>query len=132
IGSIGLSVSRRTRPLAYCTGIALTANVLANFALIPPLGAKGAAIATPIGWGVYLAAIRVAARSHARWRFPYTTLLRTALARGAPYAAATLAIPDGLPRLSIIVVKVVLVAALYVLALWALGERRASAPVAAA
>jgi O-antigen/teichoic acid export membrane protein len=48
----GISFARRTRYLPLIAGAAALANVLLNFALIPPFGMVGAAVATAIGYAV--------------------------------------------------------------------------------
>jgi O-antigen/teichoic acid export membrane protein len=122
IGSIGLAVSRRTRPLVYASLIGLAVNVVANLVLIPPLGAKGAAIATPIGWAVYLGAVHLWARGHAAWDFPFLTLARSGLASALGYAAAVLLVPERLSDAAGAAAEVGTVAVVYVVVLAVSGE----------
>lgn len=82
VGNIGLAVGRNTRLLLLGSGSAVLANVIANLALIPPLGVRGAAIATAIGaTASVLVPLRLSAR-YATWHFPYETLARAAIAGG--------------------------------------------------
>lgn len=131
IGSTGLTVSRRTRQLVYGSLIGLGANVVANLILIPPYGALGAAISTPIGTAAFLFSTRIWARRHATWHFPYGTLSRAAAA-GALGVGAALAVMQPLDS---DVARLVLTAAaggiVYVLALWLFGERRGGESVTA-
>jgi O-antigen/teichoic acid export membrane protein len=124
IPAAGLTSTKRTRELFYAAGIGLMANVLANLALIPPFGMMGAAIATPIGTGVYLVAVFAWARHRAAWHLPVGTLVRCALASGGSYVAARLAV--GLPSSEVVavVVGLVVAAASYVALLWLLGEHK--------
>jgi O-antigen/teichoic acid export membrane protein len=125
-GNAGLVVSRQSRPLIYASAIALALNVGANLLLIPPLGIKGAAIATPVGNAAFLVAAQYWSRRYATWRFPFATLARTAAAAALGLGAARLLLFLEQPLASI-TVRVVAFAVVYVVALWALGERKASA-----
>jgi O-antigen/teichoic acid export membrane protein len=122
IGSIGLAVARRTRPLVYASAIGLAVNVAANLVLIPPFGAKGAAIATPIGWAVYLAAVHLWARGYASWAFPFVTLARAGFASALAFAAAVLLVPGRLADLTGAVAEIGTVAVVYAVALAVTGE----------
>jgi O-antigen/teichoic acid export membrane protein len=119
----GLAVSRQTRYLALSAGIGLATNVVANLALIPPFGINGAAIATPIGMGAYLLSVNYWAREHARWRVPWGTLVRALVAALAGYGALRI-VPAPHNRVERILADAALGAAVYVLALAVLGERR--------
>jgi O-antigen/teichoic acid export membrane protein len=122
IGGIPLSLARRTRPLVYASAIGLAANVAANLALIPSLDALGAAIATPLGWLVYLGAVRFWARRHGRWHFPAGTLVRAGAAAGVGYAAAVLLVPETRTEIAGVFAETVVVAVVYLAALFASGE----------
>lgn len=76
IGNTGLVIAKKTLPLAAGALVGLVVNVVANVALIPPFGIKGAAVATPIAMLAYLLVIQVEAHRHVRWMFPYRTLAR--------------------------------------------------------
>jgi O-antigen/teichoic acid export membrane protein len=126
IASAGLVIEKRTRPLFLSACVGLTANVLANFALIPPFGVIGAAIATPIGMAANLAAAYLFARGYATWRFPQATLWRVCAAAGLGYLVALESqelVPPGSPKLAVAAATGFVA---YVLVLWVLGERRAS------
>lgn len=122
----GLAVARRTIFLVLAASIGLAANVLANLALIPPYGIVGAAVATPIGTAVYLAATYWWARAYATWRFPFATLFRSGAAAAAGYVAVSVA-PLGGPRVLHVVLAALVGAVVYVAALAILGERRRNA-----
>jgi O-antigen/teichoic acid export membrane protein len=49
---IGVAISRRTSYIAVATLLAAAVNIALNFALIPPFGFVGSAIAAAIGYGV--------------------------------------------------------------------------------
>lgn len=125
VGETGLLVvAKRTRPLVYAALFGLVVNVVANLILIPPLGIKGAAIATPIGYLALLLGVQWFARHHATWRFPYMTLVRGGLAAGVAYAAARFAMAGVDGRLSKLAVAALACGAAYAVSLVLLGERR--------
>ncbi|MFN2468631.1 MAG: polysaccharide biosynthesis C-terminal domain-containing protein [Gaiellaceae bacterium] len=132
VGETGLVVAKRTRPFVAAAGFALTVNIVANVILIPPFGIKGAAIATPIGNLALLLAVQFYARRHATWRFPYRTLVRGALAAGAGYGAARLAMELADSGLARVALAAAAGGAAYLAGLALLGERRGSAPAASA
>lgn len=132
VGETGLVLAKRTRPFVLAALFALTVNVVANLLLIPPYGITGAAIATPIGNLALLLGVQVYARRHATWRFPFGTLLRGAAAAGIGYAAGRGAMELVDPGLAKIALAALAGGAAYLAALALLGERRGSAPAAAA
>lgn len=132
LANTGLAVARQTKYLVFSAGLGLAANVVANLVLIPPLGIKGAAIATPIGTGLYLAFAYMWARPYARWRFPYPTAIRAAAAAGAGYAAAVLLTPDTFSRPATVSAAAGIGGAVYLAAMLLLGERRGSERLVAA
>jgi O-antigen/teichoic acid export membrane protein len=66
---IGTGRARRTRTNWVVTGIAAALNIALNFALIPPYGRMGAAIATLVSYAVLFALM--AWRAHAVFPVPY-------------------------------------------------------------
>ena len=80
VGTTGLIVAKRTKPLVLAAGFALAVNIVANLVLIPPFGIMGAAVATPIGMLAYLAATATLSRRHTHWRFPFATAARAVVA----------------------------------------------------
>jgi O-antigen/teichoic acid export membrane protein len=131
VSNTGLVIAKKTLPLAASAGVGLVVNIVANIALIPPFGIIGSAIATPIGMAAYLIALQFAARRHARWKFPVSTLLRASTAAGiATVAAGAVATTfhSGAPQVATIAL---LGGALYITVLAALGEHRVKSPSAA-
>jgi O-antigen/teichoic acid export membrane protein len=126
LANTGLVVAKRTRYLVLSSGLGLIVNIVANVVLIPELGIKGAAIATPLGYGVYLAATYWWARHHVTWSFPLPTAFRAAAAATAGYAVIRL-LPLPASHLSRVGIGAVVGAMVYVAALLLLGERRATA-----
>jgi O-antigen/teichoic acid export membrane protein len=127
LANTGLVVARQTKYLVISSSLGLLVNVIANVALIPVLGIEGAAVATPIGYGVYLAATYWWARGYTTWRFPFPTALRAAGAAGAGYVVVRL-LPLPPNHISRVGAAAAVGAAVYAVALLALGERRAIAP----
>ncbi|HEY8315722.1 MAG TPA: oligosaccharide flippase family protein [Gaiellaceae bacterium] len=125
VSNTGLVISKRTLPLAYSAAVGLTANVVANLILIPPMGILGAAISTPIGMAGYLLTVHAWAHPHATWRFPFTTLARACAAAAAAWGAAALAMPVTAYGALQLVIAVVVGGAVYVGTLSLLGEHRA-------
>jgi O-antigen/teichoic acid export membrane protein len=125
VGYTGLVVQRQTRQLAYAALAAVVVNVAANLVLIPPFGATGAAVATPIGTAGFLVASQVWSRRYVTWHFPWGTLARTVAAAAAGYGVARFATPAELPLSARLGAAAVLGAVTYVACLWMLGERRA-------
>lgn len=123
LANTGLVVARRTKFLVLSSSLGLVVNVAANLALIPSLGIKGAAIATPIGTGIYLLSTYGFARAHATWRVPIATLARASIAAACGYTAVRIA-PFPADRPTRILLTAALGLVVYVLALAALGERR--------
>jgi O-antigen/teichoic acid export membrane protein len=83
IGNTGLVIGRQTVPMVYSAAIGLGVNVAVNVVLIPLYGALGAAIATVISMGAYMAAAQYWSRRLVTWHFPFATLARTLVAAGA-------------------------------------------------
>jgi O-antigen/teichoic acid export membrane protein len=118
----GLVISRKTRPMVHAAALGVLANIAANFALIPALGVIGAAIATPIGTSVFLAAAYRGGRPFAHWHFPWPTGARAA---GSAFTAGALAavvvhIVDG--TATGLIAALIVTAAVYLAVLGALGE----------
>jgi O-antigen/teichoic acid export membrane protein len=126
IGAIGLSVARRTRKLVYGSAAGLAANVAANLVLIPPYGAVGAAVSTPVGMAAFVLVTRIWAREHATWHFPFAPLARVALATAGGTAAAYAATWPFRSPYVVLVVAAAVGVGVYALCLWLLGELRAS------
>jgi O-antigen/teichoic acid export membrane protein len=124
VGTIGLGISRNTRPIIYVTLVALAVNVVANLIMIPFLGIKGAAIATPIAAAVMLAGSLYFSRRYLTWHFPVRTLARGLLAAGAGYIAARYAMHLSHVKLAQIGLAAAIGGVVYLLALVVLGERR--------
>ncbi len=129
IAGTGLVIAKRTRPIVAASLIALVVNVGLNFALIPPFGLKGAAVATPAAMAVYLVSIYGLARHHARWRFPFATLARSAIAATAGAFAAIAATPSSSWRPLAVLIAAGAGLPVYVALLVVLGERRGTRPV---
>jgi O-antigen/teichoic acid export membrane protein len=126
IGNTSLVIARRTRPLIYAALIGLAVNVGANLVLIPWLGIKGAAIATPIGNASFLLAGQDWARRQAAWHVPRATAARAATAAVVAFGAGKgleRLVADDVPRL---LVSTGATLAVYVLVLALLGERRSA------
>jgi O-antigen/teichoic acid export membrane protein len=124
LAATGLIVAKRTRAMIAASGAGLLANVVANLALIPPFGVKGAAIATPIGMGVYLGVVYALSRPHATWHFPFGTLARASAAAAVGYLVAVTAVPDDLYRGWKVGLYALLGLVSYVATLGVLGEQR--------
>jgi O-antigen/teichoic acid export membrane protein len=127
LANTGLVVAKRTKFLIVGAGVGLVVNVVANIALIPVFGITGAAIATPIGYGVYLVAAYRWSRPHVTWRFPVGTALRTGTAAAAGYGAVRL-LPLPANHVTSVALSALVGLTVYVGALALLGERRAAAP----
>ena len=94
----GLLSLRRHAALVWASGIALLVIVAATFALVPPLGEEGAAIATLLGetvLGILLVAALV--RSGVGLPLPLAVLGKVALAAGAGGGLIALTGLDGVP-----------------------------------
>lgn len=129
IGSVGLGLSRRNKAVMLTSGIGLAVNVLANIALIPWLGIKGAAIATPITSVALLVSQRWFSRKYVSWYFPYRTLARTLCAALVGYAVARYTMGLTSANLMKILVAAGAGGATYVVVLGLLGERRHTADI---
>jgi O-antigen/teichoic acid export membrane protein len=131
MANTGLAVAKQMKYLVLSSGIGLAVNVLANLVLIPPMGVKGAAIATPISMAAYLLATYHWARRYATWHVPFGTLLRASTAAGVAYVcAATVSV--GSSRLMHVLLAAAVGLLVYLAALLALGERRRGQAGAAA
>ena len=128
IAGTGLVIAKRTRPVVTASLVALVVNVGLNFALIPPFGLKGAAVATPAAMLVYLVSIYWFARRYARWRFPFATLARAAIAAIAGSFVAIAVTPSSGWRPLAVLISGAAGLAVYVAVLVALGERRGTRP----
>jgi O-antigen/teichoic acid export membrane protein len=128
IGGAGLGLSRKNRPVVYAAVFALVVNVVANLALIPPLGIKGSAIATPLASVAFLVVQQYFARRYVTWRFPFDTLVRTVVAGAVGSAAALLAMTVSSSDLVQILLAAGVGGLVYVVVLGLLGERPASPP----
>jgi O-antigen/teichoic acid export membrane protein len=126
VATTGLIVAKRTAPLIWAALVGLGVNVVANLVLIPPFGIVGAAIATPIATGAYLAAVYAWSRSHVTWRFPFVTAIRACCA-GLLGLGAAMLVPEPASRPLRLVVAAGVVTATYALVLGLLGERRPTA-----
>ncbi|MHB8642311.1 MAG: lipopolysaccharide biosynthesis protein [Gaiellaceae bacterium] len=129
VASIGLAVARRMQTLIYCAAIGLVVNVVANLILIPPFGIMGAAIATPVATGTYLAAVYWFARPHASWHFPYATLGRAAVASIVGYGAAEAIGRIVASHVAGIIAMAAVGLPVYLLTLAVLGETRSVSPL---
>ncbi len=87
LGSFGLLVANRTRPIARNWCLAAVAGLLLNFALVPRLGFMGAAVSAAIAFG-FLAVLQTATSARfLTWRWPLASLWRVLAAAGAMSAA---------------------------------------------
>jgi O-antigen/teichoic acid export membrane protein len=127
IGSIGLSVAKRTGPLVIGSVTGLVVNIVANLILIPPFGILGSAVATPIGMAAYLMTAYLYAHRYASWSFPLPTLVRATTASVLAYVAAVLSASALESSFAGIVVATIAGGAVYVSTLLVFGEREASA-----
>lgn len=122
--SLLLSFHKRTDAILYCSLAALAANIAGCFALIPRYGLRGAAIATFIGYFVWLVTIRVTAARYLVPRFPLRSFARILLA--TVIATATSALLARIIPLTGSLGVLVLVgaagAAIYVAMIVAIGE----------
>jgi O-antigen/teichoic acid export membrane protein len=126
LANTGLVVAKRTTYLVLSSSLGLLVNVGANLLLIPAYGIRGAAIATPVGYGVYLAATYAWSRHYATWHFPFATALRAAVASGVGYAALKLLpLPPG--DLGNLLSSAAIGLPVYVVVLAVLGEHRTHA-----
>ena len=128
IAGTGLVIEKRTRPIMAASVAALVVNVGLNFALIPPFGLKGAAVATPAAMATYVAGVYWTARRYARWKFPSATLARTAIAATAGALVAVEATPATGWRPLAVLVAAGTGLPVYVAVLLTLGERRGTRP----
>lgn len=126
LANVGLAVARQMRYLVASAGIAVVVNVLANLVLIPPYGAIGAAVATPISTGAYLVITYYWARRYAKWRFPRATLARAIAAGLLAYVAVVTIVPDSWSRVNKIGLTALLGGAVYAAVVVLLGERKSS------
>jgi O-antigen/teichoic acid export membrane protein len=126
LANTGLVIARKTKFLALSNALGLIVNIAANIALIPWLGIKGAAIATPIGYGVYLVATYFWARPHATWQFPVATAVRALVAAVCGYVVVRV-LPLAPNSIYTLLFAALAGAAVYVSVLVVLGERRAMA-----
>jgi O-antigen/teichoic acid export membrane protein len=95
VAGTGLVVARKTRLLIASASAGLVVNVIANLALIPPFGVRGAALATPLGTGTYLVATYLLARRYALWHFPVPVFLQALSAAALAFAAGRFLGPLG-------------------------------------
>jgi O-antigen/teichoic acid export membrane protein len=129
MANTGLAVAKQTKYLIASSAIGLFVNIAANLALIPWLGIKGAAIATPIGNGAYLLATYHWSRRHAAWAIPWRTLVRACAAAAAGYGAAVAVSVGGF--FANVVLDAAVGLPVYVAVLALLGEHRHVEPSAA-
>lgn len=124
LANTGLVVARKTTFLILASGIGLVVNVAANIVLIPALGIVGAAIATPVGYGVYLLVTYRWSRAYATWGFPVATALRAAAAAAGGYLVVRL-LPHPANDLVSVALSALVGLVVYAAVLALLGERRA-------
>ncbi|GEM_PF-3595810 len=74
--------ARQTGALSWYTLLAGVLNVALNFALIPWLGAAGAALAALLAYGAYCGVTYLGAQRHFRWGFPWLQPLAVAIPIG--------------------------------------------------
>jgi O-antigen/teichoic acid export membrane protein len=124
MANTGLAVARKTRYLALAAAAGLVVNVAANLVLIPWLGVRGAAIATPIGNLAYLLVTYSWSRRYATWHIPWATLIRAGIAAGVAAAAAALVGVAATQPFANVVIDAAIGLSVYVGVLAALGEHR--------
>jgi O-antigen/teichoic acid export membrane protein len=124
MANTGLAVAKQTKFLVVAAASGLAANVAANLVLIPWLGIKGAAIATPIGSAAYLLGTYWWSRRYAALRLPFATLGRAAIAAAAGYGAACAVTVSPTEPAVNVVLDAVVGLPVYVGVLALLGEHR--------
>ncbi|HUP32847.1 MAG TPA: polysaccharide biosynthesis C-terminal domain-containing protein [Gaiellaceae bacterium] len=103
--------------------IGVVVNTVVNLLLIPPLGALGAAISTPIGTAAFLLATQRWAGRYATWHFPAATAARASVAAaGWAGAVAVVHLVESVP--AALAGAAVAGGIVYLAALTLLGERR--------
>ena len=113
VGSIGLIITRRTSRYPVATGIAAATSLVANAALIPRYGSLGAAWANTIAYAT-LAAVTVTLS----WRvypihYEWSRLLRVAIAGGAAFGIARVAVPAEIAPIAGLLLRGTLTVAIY-------------------
>jgi len=120
--SQGFIAHNRQNRLLWISAVALPVNVVLNLALIPLLGARGAAAAFALSEGLILAALAWLYRGFAR--FPRPHLLPRVAAAGCAMASVALlklfAFVDSLSPVLVLLAGASLALAVYVAALYAL------------
>lgn len=73
----GFHVAKRTGPLPWLSALALAVNIALNFALIPPFGFLGAAVATALAFLVLAIATQLAVQRAFPYEFAWMRVLST-------------------------------------------------------
>lgn len=129
VGYTGLILAKRTMPMVYAAFLGLGVNVASNIVLIPRFGIVGAAIATPIGMAVFLGATQIWSRRYVHWHFPWSTLVRAAIAAILAFLAARTAVARLQEELAQITGALLVCTATYAFVVVSLGERRAAGSI---
>jgi O-antigen/teichoic acid export membrane protein len=77
---LGLTFSKKTGYLIYCSVFAIIASVSLNILLIPSLGYLGAGFSYLASFCAYLVLIIFVSRRHFKWDFPLVSFARVAIA----------------------------------------------------
>ena len=80
--TIGLYIGRRTVLLLAASVAATIVNLVANYCLIPEYGYYGCGVARVISNGTLLVLMALVSHRYLRWRLPWVSLFRIALAAG--------------------------------------------------
>ncbi len=123
VAATGLVLEKKTRPFLYAAIAAVIVNVSLNFALIPPFGLMGAALATPASMLVYLGWSYSAARRFATGHVPYSTCARVIVSATAGGVAASAVVPTGGWRPLAVMIVAGVGLPVYAAMLFVLGER---------
>jgi O-antigen/teichoic acid export membrane protein len=120
IASQGLSLKKRTPVILANALTAAAFNVVANVMLVPVYGYRAAAWTTVASYGLMLFLMWYRSRDAMRWRIPWPSLWRIALASAIMAVAVWAAFAWATPSLLTLVLQVVLGIVIYVALLVAL------------
>jgi O-antigen/teichoic acid export membrane protein len=124
---VGILLRKQTGRIAINQVIAGGLNFVLNLFLVPRFGFVAAGVTTLLGYACLLALQAFSARGLLRWRFPFSSLLRSSLSAGV-MALGILGLQRALPpeaadgNVIFLLLSVVMGIALYAITLWLSGE----------
>lgn len=124
IAGTGVTLHRKSKIIMTNTLAAAGVNVVGNLALVPAYGYMGAAWMTLLSYLFLLGLTWWRSRPYMRWQVPWPSVGRITAACLVMMAAVMLALPQGDPSVMRLVLQVLLGAAVYAIAVFALREIR--------